>query len=67
MVSVRIWLRSFCNDGKVDLGEHRAIAGTSHTVGYLTARVHTILDQQKSLLLGMIVFFVNQVNWPFDL
>lgn len=41
---------------KIELGEHRATAATSHTVGHLIARVHTVLGQQKTLLLGMIVF-----------
>lgn len=41
---------------KVELGEHRATAANSHTVGHLTARIHTGLGQQKSLLFGMIAF-----------
>ena len=49
-------MKVFCDDAKIELGEHRATAATSYTVGHLTARVHTILGQQKSLLLGMIVF-----------
>lgn len=55
-MSVRIWVRVFWNDVKVDLGVHRATAATSRTVCHLIARVHTILGQQKSLLLGMFGF-----------